>query len=42
VIENRPTATELDHRGRGTVELRGQVLPVVSLRVFYGLDSPPP
>lgn len=42
VIENRPTATELDHRGRGTVELRGQVLPVVSLRAFYGLDSPPP
>lgn len=42
VIEERPTATALDARGRSCVELRGQVLPVVSLRALYALDSPPP
>ena len=42
MIENRPTATELDTSGRGVVELRGQVLPVVSLRTLYALDSPEP
>ncbi len=42
VIENRPTVSELDGRGRGFVELRGQVLPVVSLRNLYALDSEPP
>ena len=42
VIENRPTATELDASGRGVVELRGQVLPVVSLRTLYALDSAEP
>ena len=42
VIENRPTASGLDGAGRGRVELRGQVLPVVSLRALYALDSPPP
>ncbi|MES2960639.1 MAG: chemotaxis protein CheA [Pseudomonadota bacterium] len=42
VIENRPTATALDSRGRSVVELRGQVLPVVSLRALYALDSPDP
>jgi two-component system chemotaxis sensor kinase CheA len=42
VIENRPTATALDARGRSVVELRGQVLPVVSLRALYALDSPEP
>jgi two-component system chemotaxis sensor kinase CheA len=42
VIENRPTATALDTAGRGRVELRGQVLPVVSLRALYALDSPQP
>jgi two-component system chemotaxis sensor kinase CheA len=42
VIENRPTATGLDAAGRGRVELRGQVLPVVSLRALYALDSPVP
>ena len=42
VIENRPTATQLDSRGRSVVELRGQVLPVVSLRALYALDSPEP
>lgn len=31
-----------DLRGRGVVELRGQVLPVLDLRRLYGLDSPEP
>ncbi len=42
VIESRPTATALDAHGRSCVELRGQVLPVVSLRTLYALDSPQP
>ncbi len=42
VIENRPTVSDLDARGRGSVELRGQVLPVVSLRALYALDSDAP
>jgi two-component system chemotaxis sensor kinase CheA len=42
VIENRPTAGGLDGRGRGVVELRGEVLPVVDLRTLYGLESQPP
>jgi two-component system chemotaxis sensor kinase CheA len=42
VIENRPTVSTLDDRGRGFVELRGQVLPVVSLRGLYALDGPEP
>jgi two-component system chemotaxis sensor kinase CheA len=42
VIENRPTATELDASGRGVVELRGQVLPVVSLRTLYALGQDEP
>jgi two-component system chemotaxis sensor kinase CheA len=42
VIENRPTVSALDDRGRGFVELRGQVLPVVSLRGLYALDGPEP
>ena len=42
VIENRPTDTALDARGRGIVELRGQVLPVVCLRALYGLEGPAP
>jgi two-component system chemotaxis sensor kinase CheA len=37
VIENRTREADLDRRGRGVVELRGQVLPVVSLRALYGL-----
>ncbi len=41
VIENRPTATALDARGRSVVELRGQVLPVVSLRTLYALEAQP-
>jgi two-component system chemotaxis sensor kinase CheA len=42
VIENRPTATPLDAQGRSVVELRGHVLPVVSLRRLYGLDASDP
>ena len=42
VIENRLTETALDAGGRSVVELRGQVLPVVSLRALYALDSPEP
>lgn len=42
VIENRPTSTALDALGRSIVELRGHVLPVVSLRSLYALDSPEP
>ncbi len=42
VIENRPTATALDARGRSVIELRGRVLPVLSLRHLYSLNSPPP
>lgn len=42
VIEDRQRATELDAYGRGVVELRGQVLPMVCLRSLYGLESPPP
>ena len=39
VIETRPTAGTMDARGRSIVELRGQVLPVVSLRALYALES---
>jgi two-component system, chemotaxis family, sensor kinase CheA len=42
VIENRPADDDMDASGRGVVELRGQVLPVVSLRTLYALDSPEP
>ena len=42
VIEDRPTATALDASGRSVVELRGHVLPVLSLRTLYALDTPPP
>ena len=42
VIENRPTSGELDAHGRSVVELRGQVLPVVSLRALYALESGEP
>lgn len=42
VIEDRPSLSSLDERGRGVVELRGQVLPVVGLRKLYALDSPAP
>ena len=39
VIENRPTATAVDAHGCSVVELRGQVLPVMSLRALYGIES---
>lgn len=39
VIESRAAASAMDARGRSIVELRGQVLPVVSLRALYGLES---
>ncbi len=42
VIENRAAVSETDERGRGYVELRGQVLPVVSLRALYALEGPEP
>ncbi|MFP8780274.1 chemotaxis protein CheA [Hydrogenophaga sp. RWCD_12] len=38
VIESRASATEMDASGRGVVELRGQALPVVSLRQLYALE----
>lgn len=41
VIEGRASDATLDARGRGVVELRQQVLPVVSLRSLYGLDGTP-
>jgi two-component system, chemotaxis family, sensor kinase CheA len=40
VIEGRAGDALLDDRGRGVVELRGQVLPVVSLRALYAIDGP--
>jgi two-component system, chemotaxis family, sensor kinase CheA len=42
VIENRPNVNAPDARGRSVVELRGQVLPVISLRQLYGLDADAP
>ena len=42
VIEDQPSASDMDASGRGVVELRGHVLPVVSLRTLYALDACPP
>ena len=42
VIETRPSDAAVDSRGRSIVELRGQVLPVVSLRALYGLGGDEP
>ncbi len=42
VIEHRAAADDGEARGRGFVELRGQMLPVVSLRALYQLDPPEP
>lgn len=42
VIETRPTTSQTDAKGRSVVELRGQVLPVVSLRSLYALESDEP
>ncbi len=41
VIEHRG-APAADSRGRGFVELRGQMLPVVGLRALYALEGPEP
>lgn len=40
VVENRRADQALDAHGCGAIELRGQVLPVVSLRTLYQLDAP--
>jgi len=40
VVEGAGADANVDARGRGTVALRGRVLPVVDLRVLYGLDGP--
>ena len=43
VIENRSAAsTGMDARGRSVMELRGRVLPLLSLRRLYALDTPEP
>ena len=42
VIENRSAVSEVDARGRGFVELRGQVLPVVSPRNLSALEGAEP
>ena len=42
VIERKAGSTPVDERGRTVMELRGQVLPVVSLRALYGLPTAAP
>jgi two-component system chemotaxis sensor kinase CheA len=42
VIESQASATAHDARGCSVVALRGKVLPVVSLRALYALDSTSP
>jgi two-component system chemotaxis sensor kinase CheA len=42
VIEPRGALAHTDAHGRRTVELRGQVLPVVALRALYGLGGDEP
>lgn len=42
VIETRPSTSATDAKGRSVVELRGQALPVVSLRSLYALESDEP
>lgn len=39
VIEDRQLDSTLDARGRGLLELRGAVLPLVCLRTLYGLEG---
>jgi len=39
VISARPDQLVVDHHGRGCVDLRGRLLPVVDLRRLYGLDA---
>ena len=40
VIESQRGAAKFDRTGRRVMELRGAVLPVVSLRTLYGCDAP--
>jgi two-component system chemotaxis sensor kinase CheA len=42
VIACRPGELTLDPHGRGCIELRGRLLPVVDLRKLYALDDTPP
>ncbi len=42
VIASRPSTSAIDARGRCCVELRGQMLPMLSLRTLYALDSAQP
>ena len=41
VIASRPGTLVLDAHGRGCIELRGRLLPVIDLRTLYALDAPP-
>jgi two-component system, chemotaxis family, sensor kinase CheA len=42
VIASRGHAVALDAGGRGCVDLRGGLLPVIDLRTLYALESSPP
>ena len=42
VIDSRAAASAADTQGRGCVDLRGRLLPVIDLRQLYALDSPAP
>jgi len=42
VIEARSSVSTPDAQGRSVVELRGRVLPVLSMRTLYGLETAEP
>ena len=42
VIASRAQSLVLDAHGRGCVDLRGSLLPVIDLRTLYALESAPP
>jgi len=42
VIESRSAISTPDAQGRSVVELRGRVLPVLSMRTLYGLETDEP
>jgi len=42
VFSNQRVVTQYDEHGRGVVDLRGHMLPVIDLRRAYALDSPAP
>lgn len=42
VIASRSDSLTLDAQGRGCIELRGSLLPVIDLRTLYALEAPPP